>query len=241
MGMNPNFFMGMNNNSFMGMNPNFFMGMNPNFFMGMNNNSFMGMNPNFFMGMNPNFFMGMNPNSFMGMNPFPLRGMNNINNMNSMDENIQIIFNYSGNTITLQENIGNSFSELSKKFCKEAGIQDNNLKYFLDNREILPSDNRSLSQLYLHNKSLIFVSLILNITIIFNHQGKLILVQTTKETKFSELSELFLNLTGIQERDPVYILNSQKLESTDCRTLAELKIHHHTKIDVIFPSEVIGA
>ena len=221
----------LNNNSSMGMNPNFFMGMNPNFFMGMN--------PNSFMGMNNNSFMGMNPNSFMGMNPFPLMGMNNINNMHNMDENIQIIFNYSGNVITLQANIGSPFSELSKRFCKEAGIQDNNLVYSSDNGDILPSDNRSLNQLYLHNNSLIFVSL--NIIIIFNNQGKSTLVQATNETRFSDLCKLYVNITGIQGEDPVFLFHSHKLESNDCRTLTELKIRNQERIEVIFPNEVIAA
>jgi hypothetical protein len=205
----------------------------------LNNNSSMGMNPNSFMGMNNNSFMGMNPNSFMGMNPFPLMGMNNINNMHNMDENIQIIFNYSGNVITLQANIGSPFSELSKRFCKEAGIQDNNLVYSSDNGDILPSDNRSLNQLYLHNNSLIFVSL--NIIIIFNNQGKPTLVQATNETRFSDLCKLYVNITGIQGEDPVFLLHSHKLESNDCRTLTELKIRNQERIEVIFPNEVIAA
>ena len=216
------------------------MEMNPNPIMGMNPNSLMGMNPNPFMGMNPNPIIGMNPNPFMGMNPYPFMGMNHFNNMYNKDKNIQIIFAYYlGNVITLQANIDTSFSELSKRFCKEAGIQDNNLVYNSDFGDILPTDNRSLSQLYIHNNSLIFVSF--NIIIIFCHHGKHTLVQTTKETKFSDLCEIFLNITGIQDEDPVYIYHANKIESTDCRTLAELKMDHQSKIDVIFCSEVIGA
>ena len=216
------------------------MEMNPNPFIGMNPNPIMGMNPNSLLGINPNPIMGMNPNSLMGMNPYPFMGMNHFNNMYNKDKNIQIIFAYYlGNVITLQANIDTSFSELSKRFCKEAGIQDNNLVYNSDFGDILPTDNRSLSQLYIHNNSLIFVSF--NIIIIFCHHGKHTLVQTTKETKFSDLCEIFLNITGIQDEDPVYIYNANKIESTDCRTLAELKIDHQSKIDVIFCSEVIGA
>ena len=181
----------------------------------------------------------MDSNPLIGMNPNPFMGMNDINNMYSMDENIQIIFNYHGNVITLQANIETSFSELSKRFCKEAGIQDNNLLYSLENGEILPTDNRSLRQLYIHNNALIFV--LHNIAIIFCHHGKYTSVQTTRETKFSDLSELFLNITGIREGVPVYLHNSHKIESTDCRTLAELKMDNQSKIEVIFSSEVIGA
>ena len=156
-----------------------------------------------------------------------------------MDENIQIAFNYSDKIITLHANIETPFSELSKRFCKEIGILDNNLIYLFDNREILPTNNRSLSQLNIHNNSLIIASL--NISIIFFCEGKLTVFRTIKETKFSDLSELFLNITGLKERDPVYFHNSKKIDSTDCRTLAELKIGHQSKIDVVFSGEVIAA
>ena len=189
------------------------------------------------MGMN----MNMNPNMYFG-NMSMNQNMNNFGFMNM----IQIVFNYSGNKTTLQANINTPFSELSRRFCSLAGITNKYPSYFLGSRKILSNDNQTLSELYIQNNSEISVLLSSDeneeyLNIRFNCQGKIIDVAAKKNTKFCDLNERFLIKAGFSGREPVFIINSRKIESTEDRTLAELNINSRTRIEVVFTSEVIGA
>ena len=212
--------------------------------MGMN----MNMNPNMYFGnmsMNQNMnnfgYMNMNPNMNFG-NMYMNQNMNNFGFMNM----IQIVFNYSGNKTTLQANINTPFSELSRRFCSLAGITNKYPSYFLGSRQILSNDNQTLSELYIQNNSEISVLLSSDeneeyLNIRFNCQGKIIDVAATKNTKFCDLNERFLIKAGFSGREPAFIINSRKIESTEDRTLAELNINSRTRIEVVFVGEVIGA
>ena len=189
------------------------------------------------MGMN----MNMNPNMYFG-NMSMNQNMNNFGFMNM----IQIVFNYSGNKTTLQANINTPFSDLSKRFCSLAGITNKYPSYFLGSRQILSNDNQTLSELHIQNNSEISVLLSSDeneeyLNIRFNCQGKIIDVAATKNTKFCDLNERFLIKAGFSGREPAFIINSRKIESTEDRTLAELNINSRTRIEVVFTSEVIGA
>ena len=48
-------------------------------------------------------------------------------------------------------------------------------------------------------------------------------------------------ISGVQDKELVFLFNFQKMESTDNRTLAELKMHHLARIYVIFLEEVIDS
>lgn len=189
------------------------------------------------MGMN----MNMNPNMYFG-NMSMNQNMNNFGFMNM----IQIVFNYSGNKTTLQANINTPFSELSRRFCSLAGITNKYPSYFLGSRQILSNDNQTLSELYIHNNSEISVLLSSDeneeyLNIRFNCQGKIIDVAAKKNTKFCDLNERFLIKAGFSGREPTFLINSRRIDSTDHRTLAELNINSRTRIEVVFTSEVIGA
>ena len=189
------------------------------------------------MGMN----MNMNPNMYFG-NMSMNQNMNNFGFMNM----IQIVFNYSGNKTTLQANINTPFSELSRRFCSLAGITNKYPSYFLGSRQILSNDNQTLSELYIQNNSEISVLLSSNeneeyLNIRFNCQGKIIDVAAKKNTKFCDLNERFLIKAGFSGREPTFIINSRRIDSTDHRTLAELNINSRTRIEVFFTSQVIGA
>jgi hypothetical protein len=195
--------------------------------------------PNNFQDMGMN--MNMNPNMYFG-NMSMNQNMNNFGFMNM----IQIVFNYSGNKTTLQANINTPFSELSRRFCSLAGITNKYPSYFLGSRQILSNDNQTLSELHIQNNSEISVLLSSDeneeyLNIRFNCQGKIIDVAATKNTKFCDLNERFLIKAGFSDKDPAFIINSRKIESTDHRTLAELNINSRTKIEVVFTSQVIGA
>ena len=189
------------------------------------------------MGMN----MNMNPNMYFG-NMSMNQNMNNFGFMNM----IQIVFNYSGNKTTLQANINTPFSELSRRFCSLAGITNKYPSYFLGSRQILSNDNQTLSELHIQNNSEISVLLSSNeneeyLNIRFNCQGKIIDVAAKKNTKFCDLNERFLIKAGFSGREPTFLINSRRIDSTDHRTLAELNINSRTRIEVVFTSEVIGA
>ena len=223
------FYIPQNNFPNMGMNMN----MNPNMYFGN-----MSLNPN----MNNFGYMNMNPN----MNTFGNMNMNpNMNNFGYMNM-IQIVFNYNGNKTTLQANTYTPFSDLSRRFCSQAGILNKYPTYFIGSRKILSNDNQTLSELHIHNNSEISVLLSSDeneeyLNVRFHNQGKIIDVAATKNTKFCDLFKKFLAKADLQGRDPSFIINSSLIESDETRTLAELKINSRIRIEVIFKNEVIGA
>jgi hypothetical protein len=112
----------------------------------------------------------------------------------------------------------------------------------LQNYKNMNIDNQTLSRSNIHNNSEISV-LKENeeyLNVVFSFEGKLINVQATKDTKFSELSKKFCNIVGYEHRHPKYIFKSYIILPTDNRTLAELNISNQSKIDVFFESEIIG-
>jgi len=180
---------------------------------------------------NPNIqnIQGMNsfqPMGYMGMNNF-MGGINNF--MGGMNEEIICIkFNYSGSSIPIQAKKNVSFSNIYQKFCMKAGIRNNEFPtYFLGSRKINSNDNQTLSELHIHNNSEISVLLSSGgkeefMNIIFSCQYKKMIVQGTKNTKFSELSRKFCLIAGIREDTPTYILNSKRIEFNGNRTLDQL-------------------
>jgi hypothetical protein len=179
-----------------------------------------------------------NPNNEnMGMNPLPNMELQNYENKNidNMNEDIQIVFNYQ---IIIQANKDTPFSELSKRFCSQAGIQNKDPIYLLNSMKIDSTDNKTLRQLKIQNKSEISVfppyeEKEENLNIRFNSGGKTINVQATKNTKFSDLCKRYCNIFGIQNKDPVYLFNSCAIKSNDIRTLGQLNISNESKIDVL--------
>ena len=192
---------------------------------------------------NPNIqnSMGMNsfqPMGYMGMNNF-MGGMN--------EEVININFNYSGSFIPIQAKKNEPFSNISQKFCMKAGIRNNEFPtYFLGSRKINSNDNQTLSELHIHNYSEISVLLSSEgkeefMNIIFNCNENKMVVQGTKNTKFSELSRKFCIKAGIKEDTTKYILRSKCIEFNDNSTLDQLGVCNNFRIDVILTTEIIGA
>jgi len=179
-----------------------------------------------------------NPNyRNMGMNPFQNMGLQNFGNMNngSMNENIQIVFNYKN---LLQANIDTPFSEISKRFCSQAGILNKEPIYYLGSRKIDSTDNQTLRQLNIQNNSEISVLLPSEdkeeyLFINFNSGDRTIGIKTTKNTQFSDLSKRYCNLMGIVGKDPIYLFNSYAIKSNETRTLAQLNLSNESKIDVL--------
>ena len=194
-----------------------------------------------------------NPNiqNIQGMNSFQPMGNMGMNNfMGGMNEEvININFNYSGSSIPIQAKKNEPFSNISQKFCMKAGIRNNEFPtYFLGSRKINSNDNQTLSELHIHNNSEISVLISSDgkeefMNIIFNYEDKKMIVQGTKNTKFSELSSKFCLKAGIREdtHTPTYIFHSKLIEFNDNRTLDQLGFYNNLRIDVILTTEIIGA
>ena len=189
----------------------------------------------------------LNPDSCKTLKELEIRNMSRIEaitnkpinnplmNFGNMNESIQIVFNYKN---LIQVNKDTPFSELSKRFCIQAGILNKDPIYYLGSRKIESTDNQTLRQLNIQNNSEISVLLpsedkeeYLNIR--FNSGGKTINVQATKNTKFSDLCKRYCNIAEIQNKDPIYLFNSSAIKSNEIRTLAQLNITNESKIDVL--------
>lgn len=152
-----------------------------------------------------------------------------------MNEKIQIVFNYKN---VLQANKDTVFSDLSKRFCSQAGILNKVPIYYLGSKKIDPNDNQTLSQLNIYNNSEISVLLPSEeeeeyFNVKFNSGFKTINVQATKNTQFSDLCKRYCNRAEIRNKDPIYLFNSCVIKSNETRTLAQLNINDESKIDVL--------
>ena len=154
--------------------------------------------------------------------------------MNNADENIEIIFNYGFNKIILQENKNTSFSDLSKRFCSQAGIQNKVPTYYLGSLKIESTNNQTLSQLNIHNNSEIFVLAHFedknnNLKIGFGtSEGRRFYMETTKDTKFCVLSKkLFDRGDIIDMENTIFIFNGCLIKPNEKRSLEELNISNH--------------
>ena len=167
--------------------------------------------------------------------------------MNSSDEKIKIVFNYSGNKVLLQENKETAFSDLSKKFCSQAGIQNKVPIYYLGSQIIESTDNHTLSQLNIFNNLEISVLLppedkeeYLNI-IFANSDGIKFPIRARKDTKFCDLKERYLMKFGIDEYKQMYfIFDSCSIKPNETRTLKELNLYDNSKIYVYISDGIIG-
>jgi len=79
------------------------------------------------------------------------------------------------------------------------------------------------------------------INVIFITPEKSITIQTTKETKFSELVKKFCLKIGCAIENPMFICNSQKIDSDERKTLEDLHIKFNSKINVVYTYQIIGA
>ena len=258
----------MNNNQFMGsygnpgnygyyqpMNPVFYQGMNPMCYPNMIMNQFQNpTNPN---QVNPN---QVNPNQFnpnqVNQNQVNQNQVNpNPTNPNSGNgEFLNITFYYKGAQIQIQSTSNVRFCDLyTNKFSVKAGIPQKPPSFYLNNVRIDSTETKTLKELNIGNNATIQAaddgkssnsnindnSGFLNI--IFNCQGKTVMVQATSNTRMCDVAKSFCNKGGYVDQDPTFIVNSKKIESTETKTLKELNINNQAKIEVVFTAQVIGA
>ena len=169
-------------------------------------------------------------------------------NMNNADESIKIVFNYCFNRIILQENKNTSFSDLSKRFCSQVGIQNKVPTYYLGCLKIESTNNQTLSQLNIHNNSEIFVFLLPfedkndNFKIVFSAGGgDRFYMETTKDTKFCVLcKKLFDRGDIIDMENVIFLFNGCPIKPNEKRSLEELNIRNHSTITIYRIDNLIG-
>ena len=160
------------------------------------------------------------------------------------------------------------FCEVVYHFCKNFRLKENEAFFFFNSKEIKSDSTKKLRKLGIKNMPTIDVKTKtpinnpfnfnyylsqLNIhnnsenseyekflNVRFDFHGRTINVQTTKDTKFSELSKKYCLKAGVVDMHPTYIINSHLVKPTDNRTLDELYIHNNKRIEVVFESQVIG-
>jgi len=68
---------------------------------------------------------------------------------------------------------------------------------------------------------------------LFNCRGKEVIINATKDMKFSELALKFMDNFGIITNDqPLFIYNSMRIDIDCCKSLGELEIRIPCRIDV---------
>ena len=259
----------MNNNQFMGsygnpgnygyyqpMNPAFYQGMNPMYYQFQNPINPNQVNPNQF---NPNQF---NPNQFNPNQVNPNQVNPNQVNTNPTNPNsgngefLNITFYYKGSPIQIQSTSNARFCDLyTNKFSVKAGCPQKPPSFYLNNVRIDSTETKTLKELNIFNNATIQAaddgkssssnsnsndnSGFLNL--FFICQGKTVNVQATSNDRMCDVSKRFCNKGGYMDKDPAFLINSKRIESSETKTLKELSINNNVRIDVVFTSEVIGA
>jgi hypothetical protein len=265
--MNNNQFMGNFGNAgyygyYQNMNPAYFQ-MNPMYYPKMNMNQFQTnpnqVNPNQF---NPNQFnpnqvnpnqVNPNPTNPNPTNPNQATITTNPNANSGNGEFLNITFYYKGSPIQIQSTSSTRFCDLyTNKFIVKAGSPPKPPSFYLNGVRIDSTETKTLKELNIGDKAMIQAnedgksnsnsndnSGFLNI--IFNCQGRTVMVQATENDKMCDVSKRFCNKGGYTDQDPTFIVNSKKIESTETKTLKELNIHNQARIEVVFTAQVIGA
>ena len=79
------------------------------------------------------------------------------------------------------------------------------------------------------------------LNIVFTLAGKFILIQATRNSKFSELTEKLSNKLDVKDKAPTFLLNSRRIEMNDPQTVGQLNLQNNSKIEVVLTADVIGA
>ena len=182
------------------------------------------------------------------------QNIKNQNTNNSSEEFLDIIFHFNGGVIYVQSTKNTKFCDLYKEFRIKANNPLLSPTFYFNNLKIESNETKTLTELNIGDKAIIkavnecSINSVPNIipdnsflNIIFNYQGRTISIQATKNCKMCDLSKRFSNKAAVLDKEVMFILNSCKVDSTDTRTLKELNIKDQSKIEVVFPSEILGA
>lgn len=182
------------------------------------------------------------------------QNIKNQNTNNSSEEFLDIIFHFYGGVIYVQSTKNTKFCDLYKEFRIKANNPLLTPTFYFNNIKIESTETKTLTELNIGDKAIIkavnecSINSVPNIipdnaflNIIFNSQGRRFIVQATENCKMCDLSKRFSNKAAVLDKEVMFILNSCKVDSTDTRTLKELNIKDQSKIEVVFPSEILGA
>ena len=193
---------------------------------------------------------------------------NNNNNNKAINEkendivkNLTLNFSFHGTNVHIQCQSNEKMKSIIKKFSAKAALEVDSYCFLCKGKKVI--DNLTIDENGIFDKDLILVFEITNkilaenkkdetqmksnpdlmINLLFNLEGKCILVDVSKNSRFSEAVEQFVMKAGIQNKEDLHFLyKSKKLESNENRTIQELfKESNNIRIEAIYTSGVIGA
>ena len=164
----------------------------------------------------------------------------------SKNYNLNIIFMKEGSSVNIQSSSNEMLAELIQKYCINAGFNGNdynNYNFYYGSKKLFPTEYKSLQELNMSNGSLIKVVSNTFLNVFFIYNGKGIMVQGQSNMKFSELVTNFTDKLGVDwsQEEPTYLFNSRRMYPTEQKTLKELNILDHARIDVVLMKYIEGA
>ena len=161
---------------------------------------------------------------------------------------MNVYFEKDGQRINIQTTDDAMFAEIAYKYSTKIGIDAGLLEFFLNSKKLGLQSPKSLKDLNINNGTVIRVvgkgnqNEIKYINVVFAVIGRSVMVQGQTNMKFSDLVKKFCTKADVKDTDqPIYILNSQKISPDDSRTLGELNLRDHARIEVTLSKDVIGA
>ena len=161
---------------------------------------------------------------------------------------MNVTFDKNGQRINIQTTDDEIFPAIALKYCTKIGIDAGLLEFFLNSKKLGLNSPKTLKELNINNGTVIRVvgkgnqNEIKYINVVFAVIGRSVMVQGQTNMKFSDLVKKFCTKADVKDTDqPIYILNSQKISPDDSRTLGELNLRDHARIEVTLSKDVIGA
>ena len=161
---------------------------------------------------------------------------------------MNVTFEKNGQRINIQTTDDEIFPAIALKYCSKIGIDSSQLEFFLNSKKLGLNSPKTLKELNINNGTVIRVvgkgnqNEIKYINVVFAVIGRSVMVQGQTNMKFSDLVKKFCTKADVKDTDqPIYILNSQKISPDDSRTLGELNLRDHARIEVTLSKDVIGA
>ena len=188
---------------------------------------------------------------------------------NDIVKNLTLNFLFNGQNIKIQCKSNEKIQTIIQKFSAKIAIEANSYIFLCKGKELIIND-LTIDENEISDKDTILVADKINkvlddnkkneiqiknfseipscnsmIQLSFILENKIIYIQVSKDTRFSEAVEKFLMKASINienKEDIACLYNSRRLESNDNRTIEEIfKKSNNIRIDVILTSNVIGA
>lgn len=188
---------------------------------------------------------------------------------NDIVKYLTLIFEFNGKNINIQCKSNEEMQSVFKKFCAKAVIEAESYIFICKGEKLI--NDLTIDENRISDKEKILVAAKINeisdynkkeetqmknyseiplnhptIQLSFQLEGRIILIQVSKDTRFSEAVEKFLMKTAIgieNKRYMIFISNSKKIDNNEDRTKEEIfgENKNNIRIDAFNQSNVIGA